>query len=625
MKSLKKRAMSLALSSALVLSFGTGAVASNEGETQAKAEALKELSLFQGSDIGFELDRGMTRMEAIIMSVRLGGYEWTALYEENDHPFTDAPTWENADKYVGYAYANGLVEGIDATTLDPNSPVDGQMYMTLVLRTLGYTDVWENWKSLSAEADIDISGLGEDEFLRGDMVDISYDALDSVIVDTEGTLSDALMNAGVFSEFALMVASAIMNDSITNNSSLSEIAGLIYSGTSEGVSTASFGVAELNSDNMQYFLGTSNIEIVEGIAIEPMMTSTAHSVSLIRLDDDADVEAVKAEILENVDPMKWICVGVDEENIRVESVGNLVLLVMDNNVSDIIAENFLALDADENEKISPDENGMMQLSDMYISESSSFKAENVEKLGDKLISVRDTYLGDAPVYYGIIPDKSFYAKDQITSFQEHDKIIETLAQVLAGWTEIDLTDSLMLSDYYNTDPHWRQDALGAVLSTMGEAMDFEIDADAFSFVEYDGFIGSYRRSVEALTGETIGIFSSSATENSVVDNYQYPNQTEVYSMELMSGDNPFDLFLNGASPLITITNPEAASERKLVIFRDSYGSSLAPLLLEAYSEITLVDLRYMASSLLPDFVDFTDKEVLFLFSDELANSNFLLK
>lgn len=85
------------------------------------------------------------------------------------------------------------------------------------------------------------------------------------------------------------------------------------------------------------------------------------------------------------------------------------------------------------------------------------------------------------------------------------------------------------------------------------------------------------------------------------------------------------MFLSGATPLTVITNPKAAEERELVIFRDSYGSSIAPLMIEAYSKITLVDLRYMSSDLLGDYVDFTDAEVLFLMSDKIVNNSIMLK
>ena len=85
------------------------------------------------------------------------------------------------------------------------------------------------------------------------------------------------------------------------------------------------------------------------------------------------------------------------------------------------------------------------------------------------------------------------------------------------------------------------------------------------------------------------------------------------------------MFLAGATPLVTITIQAAASARELVIFRDSYASSLAPLLVGEYRTITLVDIRYMASGLVPQYVDFTGKDVLFLYSVFVADQSAMLR
>ena len=88
-----------------------------------KAEALKAMGLLKGSDQGYELDRAPTRIEAVIMLIRLLGEENEALYstEEYTHPFVDAPGWEGASDYLAYAYSTGLTTGVDATHFDPEA------------------------------------------------------------------------------------------------------------------------------------------------------------------------------------------------------------------------------------------------------------------------------------------------------------------------------------------------------------------------------------------------------------------------------------------------------------------------------------------------------------------------
>jgi len=88
---------------------------------------------------------------------------------------------------------------------------------------------------------------------------------------------------------------------------------------------------------------------------------------------------------------------------------------------------------------------------------------------------------------------------------------------------------------------------------------------------------------------------------------------------------PYDVFLSGASPLITVESPLAATDKELVVFRDSYASSLVPLLLGQYRKVTLVDIRYMVSGLVPQYVEFNDQDVLFLYSTYIVNQSAMLR
>lgn len=97
---------------------------------------------------------------------------------------------------------------------------------------------------------------------------------------------------------------------------------------------------EITADNIEYFLGTSDIDYSEALASEPLMSSFAHSVVLVRLNNEKDVKDVKEKIINNVNPAKWICVEVDRQNVKVASRGNLVVLIMDNEVANNILDNF---------------------------------------------------------------------------------------------------------------------------------------------------------------------------------------------------------------------------------------------------------------------------------------------
>lgn len=99
----------------------------------------------------------------------------------------------------------------------------------------------------------------------------------------------------------------------------------------------------ITAENCEYQLGKAGIEFESAIASEPMMSASAYSLCLVRVKEGADIEAVKNEIRENVDPQKWICVGVDPNNIIVDNVGDVLILIMSDNEGTALHDAFLAL------------------------------------------------------------------------------------------------------------------------------------------------------------------------------------------------------------------------------------------------------------------------------------------
>ena len=87
----------------------------------------------------------------------------------------------------------------------------------------------------------------------------------------------------------------------------------------------------------------------------------------------------------------------------------------------------------------------------------------------------------------------------------------------------------------------------------------------------------------------------------------------------------YDIFLSGAISLIKITNPMGDDGKKLVVFRDSFSSSLTPLLMSGYSEIILIDTRYINPVMMSRYVEFTNQDVLFLYSTLVINSSSQIK
>ena len=116
--------------------------------------------------------------------------------------------------------------------------------------------------------------------------------------------------------------------------SLDELMASVYSDVYEGVADdqkpmlGTINVLQDAPDNIEYYIGTKEIEYEEIFVSEPMMGSIPHSVVLVRMKDGADINAAKTKIKDTVNPRKWVCVGVEAEDVIVKSKGDLIILIM---------------------------------------------------------------------------------------------------------------------------------------------------------------------------------------------------------------------------------------------------------------------------------------------------------
>lgn len=109
---------------------------------------------------------------------------------------------------------------------------------------------------------------------------------------------------------------------------LEEIMTTIYADIPEEERPMMLTNIEVTEENIESFLGTKEIEYEEALASESAVGSIAHSVILVRTKDNADIEDTKSKILENVDPRKWICVGVEKDDVIIKNKGNLIIVII---------------------------------------------------------------------------------------------------------------------------------------------------------------------------------------------------------------------------------------------------------------------------------------------------------
>lgn len=204
MKQARKRVLSMLAACAMAASLlalpaeASGSCAASTG----RADQLASLHLFQGTASGYNLDATPTRLQGLIMLIRLLGLEDAAKACTEATPFTDTTS-----PYVAYAYANGITRGASATTFNPGGSLTASNYVTFLLRALGYDDSkgdFNRSQQMSFAAGIslmdqDAAGrLPSVTLNRGDMVDLSYAALTCRMNGQQRTLAEKLRDDGVF-------------------------------------------------------------------------------------------------------------------------------------------------------------------------------------------------------------------------------------------------------------------------------------------------------------------------------------------------------------------------------------------------------------------------------------------
>ncbi len=274
------------------------------------------------------------------------------------------------------------------------------------------------------------------------------------------------------------------------------------------------------------------------------------------------------------------------------------------------------------------DNGGIYVKDGYVSKiDSEINQSSLDHFTDRVTALYNTYLKDngCNVYYTVIPDKNYYLAGEDYPTLDYEKLFSYVDNKLSYMTKIDIASTLSKESFYFTDTHWRQekilDTAQKIRTEMGMTPigNFEEETPGDFYGVY------YGQSALDLPKESLTVLKNKATEKSSTYNFEKDTTSTVYDMEKFNGLDSYDVFLSGAVSLLEITNPTGEKGKKLILVRDSFGSSLAPLLMSDYETIILVDIRYIAQNLLSNYVDFKNSDVLFVYSTLMINDSSTLK
>lgn len=275
----------------------------------------------------------------------------------------------------------------------------------------------------------------------------------------------------------------------------------------------------------------------------------------------------------------------------------------------------------------PGQEGFYQKDGWLAKEEVSLQPAMLDHAGDLFQSVYDTYLAGtgSQCYFAMVPGKHCFLGEDRPSL-DYRQLAEEMAARTPFCTQLDLTPYLSLETYYRTDCHWRQETLLDAARYLGEAMGADVTAQYTTHTLDRPFTGNYLDQLNlSLPPEKLYYLTSPTLEGCQAARCDLSGVPQPIPLYDLSRDYGYDLFLSGAQGLVTLLNPQGDPDKELLLFRDSFGSSLAPLLAEGYGQITLVDLRYLPSILLGEYLDFHGQDVLFLYSSLLLNNSLSLR
>lgn len=223
---------------------------------------------------------------------------------------------------------------------------------------------------------------------------------------------------------------------------------------------------------------------------------------------------------------------------------------------------------------------------------------------------------DIPCYFMLVPNAQEIYKENIPAFAEVGSQQEYISDLYSGLNKnfktIDAYTALNENKdsyiYYRTDHHWT--SYGAFLGYTAAAP--VLGYDSYKYEDFkiehasDQFEGTlFSKTLEfRVTPDTMDYYTLKENEPSVkvsvfkefdtkTSTVKYDEYDSMYFREFLQVKDKYSSFLGQNSPVVTVENPNAKSDKSLLIIKDSYAHALVPFLSKEYKKVTMVDLRYI--------------------------------
>ncbi len=256
-------------------------------------------------------------------------------------------------------------------------------------------------------------------------------------------------------------------------------------------------------------------------------------------------------------------------------------------------------------------NGIYISDDMLIEKLPTPDYEEVYKSVDAINRFAEHYSKTkvsfmlAPTSAGIYPDRLPSSAPQLN---QREFISETTSRLSSNVSGIDIYDTMMSERenyiYYRTDHHWT--TYGAYCAYKHASTNL-----GYKAVELDKF------GIEHVSSDFTGTFYNKCfydgVDKDIIDIYTFPNGNNItsvttndgtgeksvdgiYFREYLDGGDKYCVFLGNNQAYMNIKT-DSLNKKKILVIKDSYANSFIPFLVNHYSEIAVIDLRYVNTSI----------------------------
>lgn len=244
---------------------------------------------------------------------------------------------------------------------------------------------------------------------------------------------------------------------------------------------------------------------------------------------------------------------------------------------------------------------------VYVTDSSlySVQPDPDYKIIDKNITAMDSFVQRTGVesYLTVVPSSTYICRDSLPPFApvvDENEIFSYIGNNIKDVNFIDITDKMYETrtnyNYFRTDHHWTADGAligyNAFLNALGKE---SLTKDSFSVIQIsDDFVGtlSSKSGAMGIEEDILERFDrGNVLEAEIWNGVESNSYESIYFDEYLDKKDKYSYYLGTNQPIISIKTDSQGG--KLLVFKDSYAHIMTPMMLGDWSEIVLVDLRYV--------------------------------